>query len=162
MDSPGSSFILRHFDESDTLAVRAILADAAVAVPFFGRVLPGDQLERRIARHWGGGPGAPERRIVACVVADGRLVGAGLRRGAEIGWFVAPDWWRRGVATALVRRLCMDPETAFAQVHRDNLASIRLLEKLGFRFAGLRPPPRASFEARARLRYAVPAASRRT
>ena len=97
-----------------------------------------------------------QRRIVACSREDGQVVGAGLRRGAEIGWFVAPAWWRRGVATALVRRLCLDPEAAFARVHRDNLASIRLVEKLGFRFTDLMTPQRASFDGRARLRYKVP------
>lgn len=67
----------------------------------------------------------------------------GLRRpgpeGAELGYWIAPPVWRRGIAGEAVRAVVEDapfegPLTA--SVFRDNPASARVLERAGFRRTG--------------------------
>lgn len=61
-----------------------------------------------------------------------------LRCNVEIGYFLAPLLWGRGVGTAVVAALTelslARPETTrvFAPVHAGNAASMRVLEKNGF------------------------------
>lgn len=81
--------------------------------------------------------------------ADGRLVGGtGLHaidwadRRFELGYWVAPSEWGRGIATEAAHAVC---RTAFrtlrlhriqANVYAFNARSARVLKKLGFRFEG--------------------------
>jgi [ribosomal protein S5]-alanine N-acetyltransferase len=65
--------------------------------------------------------------------------------GVEVAYFFHPSYWRQGFATELVRVSLRQGftrhglETIGAFAHRDNVASIRVLEKCGFRFAGFEP-----------------------
>ncbi len=82
----------------------------------------------------------------AAISLDGVAVGgAGYQAGAgfmrcsvEMGYFLAPELWGRGVGTAvaaaLARLAFALPETTrvFAPVHAGNAASMRILQKNGF------------------------------
>ena len=92
------------------------------------------------------------RELHRAVVIEGRAVGAlslTKRRGAyngsaELGYWLAPDYWGFGIMTEAVRRLC---GTAFAEtdicriqaeVFAPNAASCRVLEKNGFAKEGIK------------------------
>lgn len=78
---------------------------------------------------------------------DGRLAGrAGIKRdGAdlELAYILLPEWWGRGLATAVVRCLLtmcaaseIDARRVVAYTRHDNLASRRVMEKVGLDYAG--------------------------
>src|SRR5512139_3359115 len=93
----------------------------------------------------------PRRKFQLAVVlqASGQLIGnCGIRQAsagaheADIGYELAPDHWGRGYATEAARAIV---QFGFAElkVHRiwawciaDNIASARVLEKLGFTLEG--------------------------
>lgn len=64
-------------------------------------------------------------------------------QSAEIGYWLGESYWRRGIATAAVRTLSryaliqLDLLCVFAGVFSNNLASMRVLEKAGFRREGV-------------------------
>ena len=77
------------------------------------------------------------------VEMDGRLIGkAGFWRLPEIGYILHPDVWGQGLATEALTAVidhvfvARQVETLTADVDPGNLASIRLLEKLGFEKTG--------------------------
>ncbi len=61
---------------------------------------------------------------------------------AELGYLIAPEYQKKGYATEVCREILMYAEGALglsgirAMVHRENAASVRLCEKLGFRCIG--------------------------
>jgi len=61
------------------------------------------------------------------------------RCSAEIGCWLAEDFWGRGIASrALEAFLTLVPDRPlYARVARDNLASVRVLEKCGFHNSGV-------------------------
>src|SRR5256885_11645105 len=80
---------------------------------------------------------------------SGRLIGsAGIgiwsreHGRAELGYVINRAYWSRGFATEVTRRLVrygfdeMDLHRIEATCHPDNRASVRVLEKAGFRFEG--------------------------
>lgn len=85
------------------------------------------------------------------ILVDGQLAG-GIgytlrtdveRIGAEVGYWVAVDFWGRGVATAAVRRITElaferhpDLRRLYALPYATNLASARVLEKAGYTLEG--------------------------
>ena len=87
------------------------------------------------------------------IVADGKAVGGiAVTRGAdvykksgELGYWLAPAVWGRGVMTRAVREICKEVfETTdivriFAEPFSVNAASCRVLEKCGFRMEGVLP-----------------------
>lgn len=60
--------------------------------------------------------------------------------GTEVAYFFHPDYWGLGFATELVQKALecgfvkLDLKEIHAYAHRDNLASIRVLDKCGFSF----------------------------
>ena len=77
------------------------------------------------------------------VERDGRLIGkAGFWRLPEIGYILHPDAWGQRLATEALTAVIdhvfatRDVETLTADVDPENVASIRLLEKLGFEKTG--------------------------
>lgn len=58
----------------------------------------------------------------------------------EIGWWLAPRWWRQGLATEAAREAMRDAltriglERIVAIAQPENRASIRIMEKLGMRY----------------------------
>jgi ribosomal-protein-alanine N-acetyltransferase len=65
--------------------------------------------------------------------------------GVEVAYFFHPSYWGRGFATELVQAALEQGftqhglETIGAFAHRENIGSIRVLEKCGFRFTGFEP-----------------------
>lgn len=62
---------------------------------------------------------------------------------AEIGYYVAEEFWGRGVATLAVKSVCeyvfahTDIIRIFAEPFADNAASCKVLEKVGFELEGI-------------------------
>jgi RimJ/RimL family protein N-acetyltransferase len=87
--------------------------------------------------HWTGIVGDPDV-LSRAVLADGQLAGNLLaftfegRR--ELGYWIGRQWWGRGVATAAVARFLTIETTRplYASVTEGNVASMRVLEKVGF------------------------------
>ena len=81
-------------------------------------------------------------------IAGGELIGGagivGISRGekAEIGYWLAEQYWGRGIMTEVVRRLCefafdqYDLHRIYARAYATNPASARVLEKAGFELEG--------------------------
>lgn len=84
------------------------------------------------------------------VVADGKLVGSiGIfrqenihRRTAELGYYIAEEYWGRGIMTQAVSQACAyvfessDMIRIYAEPFAHNAASCRVLEKTGFQYEG--------------------------
>ena len=81
---------------------------------------------------------------------SGEVVGAGgiqhlgktLSGPHEIGWRLRRDHWGRGLASEAARRMAdyafedLDAPRLCAIRHPDNLASLRVMERLGMRYVG--------------------------
>ena len=86
-------------------------------------------------------PGATELDFL--IEVDGQVIGkAGFWKAPEIGYILHPDWWGSGLAQEAVGATIdhlfqtTDHDEATADVDPSNSASIRLLERLGFRKTG--------------------------
>jgi ribosomal-protein-alanine N-acetyltransferase len=73
-----------------------------------------------------------------------RLHGDVERVGAEVGYWLGAEFWGRGVATAAVRAVTehafathAELERLYAVPYASNAASVRVLEKAGYRAEGL-------------------------
>lgn len=85
------------------------------------------------------------------IVYDGKCVGsigvfrqANIHfRTAELGYYVAEEYWGRGIATAAVKEICdyvfdnSDIIRIYAEPFSYNAASCRVLEKAGFKKEGV-------------------------
>ena len=126
-------------DEANDPAVARTLRD------YFPHPYSIDDALRFIERALEGGGGRPATQFV--IEADGELAGVMgvfvgedvLRRNAEIGYWLGRRWWGRGIATAAVRLVTeyafgeLAVERVYAEVFGNNAASVRVLEKAGFR-----------------------------
>jgi RimJ/RimL family protein N-acetyltransferase len=56
----------------------------------------------------------------------------------EIGYWLGREYWGKGIATSALSELLRDIPTRplYARVSKDNLASLRVLEKCGFTISG--------------------------
>ena len=95
--------------------------------------------------------GDEARQLCRAIVADGHAVGSiGLFRGsdvscrsAELGYWLAEEYWGRGIMTHAVEQLCREAFAAWdivrieAQPFAENRASRRVLEKAGFTLEGV-------------------------
>ncbi len=95
---------------------------------------------------------AADGNVALCraIEVNGRAAGSvGLFRGsdvyrkcAELGYWLAEEYWGRGVMTEAVRRICAecfarwDVERIYAEPFADNIGSRRVLEKNGFSLEG--------------------------
>jgi RimJ/RimL family protein N-acetyltransferase len=87
-----------------------------------------------------------------CIEADGEVTGSigfvlkedVYRKNIEIGYYVAEEYWGRGVATEAVKQALeyiaktFDPVRIYAEVFEHNKASMKVLEKNGFYLEGVR------------------------
>jgi RimJ/RimL family protein N-acetyltransferase len=87
---------------------------------------------------------------VACIEINGKVAGGiGLhlgqdvhRRTAEFGYWLAEPYWNRGIMTETARAFVghyfetMPLDRICAMPFANNLASVRVLEKIGFQFEG--------------------------
>lgn len=85
---------------------------------------------------------ADETVITRTVVVDGRVAGnvvsferSGVR---EVGYWIGRRYWGRGIATAALSAFVAQQTARPLHAHaaKDNLASLRVLEKCGFTSAG--------------------------
>jgi len=80
-----------------------------------------------------------ESGVVRAILCDGRLVGniVGFEQGGErqVGYWVGQRFWGRGIATRALQLFLelVKERPLYAYVARQNLGSIRVLEKCGFR-----------------------------
>ena len=64
------------------------------------------------------------------------------RRTAELGYYIAEEYWGRGIMTEAVRQICeyvfneSDIIRIYAAPYAHNIASCRVLEKAGFQYEG--------------------------
>lgn len=64
------------------------------------------------------------------------------RRTAELGYYIAEEYWGKGIMTEAVRQICeyvfskSDIIRIFAEPFAFNIASCRVLEKAGFQYEG--------------------------
>lgn len=84
------------------------------------------------------------------VTADNKVVGSiGVfrqgnihRQTAELGYYVAEEYWSRGIMTEAVKQICeyvfskSDILRIYAEPFAYNIASCRVLEKAGFQYEG--------------------------
>ncbi len=84
------------------------------------------------------------------ITADGKVIGSiGAfrqgnihRRTAELGYYIAEEYWGRGIMTEAVRQICRyifsksDVIRIYAEPFAHNIASCRVLEKAGFQYEG--------------------------
>lgn len=95
--------------------------------------------------------GDPGASLCRAIEVDGRAAGSiGLFRGsdvyqktAELGYWLAEDFWGRGIMTQAVRQLCRegfarwDIQRIYAEPFARNAGSRRVLEKAGFTLEGV-------------------------
>ncbi len=93
----------------------------------------------------------PNETFAFAIDVDGRAVGSigALRQGnihcrtAELGYYLAEEYWGKGIMTSAVRQLCeklfaeTDIIRIFAEPFDYNVGSRRVLEKAGFQLEGI-------------------------
>lgn len=158
---PGETFCLRELGEEDipswferaTDAESADLAgDPVPTSPELGvRWLQRhrEQFQRKVGLRWAIVP-AGARQSVGTV---GLAIGAGSEPFAVLGIVVARSWWGKGLGTAAARVVAhfalheIGLHELRAEVLQRNRASVRLLEKTGFRLVRELPPTHDEPEA---------------
>ena len=84
------------------------------------------------------------------ITAEGKVVGSIsasrqqniYRQTAELGYYIAEEYWGKGIATQAVGQICRyvfdksDIIRIYAQPFAHNAASCRVLEKAGFKYEG--------------------------
>ena len=146
--------LLREFVEDDWQAVLAYQAD-----PLYLRYYAWDVRTEQDARQFvrmfiGWQEELPRTRVqlAICLPGSGELIGnCGIRKPrpnanqAELGYELAPWHWGRGYATEAARAM-LAFAFSFPDIHRvtasclaENRASVRVLEKLGFKVEALQP-----------------------
>lgn len=84
------------------------------------------------------------------ITADGKVIGSigAFRQGnihrqtAELGYYIAEEYWGKGIMTEAVKQLCdyvffhTDIIRIYAEPFANNIGSCRVLEKAGFQYEG--------------------------
>ncbi|UWP60760.1 GNAT family N-acetyltransferase [Ruminococcus gauvreauii] len=92
-----------------------------------------------------------ERQLCRAIVAEGHTIGSiGIfcgsdvyEKSAELGYWLAEDFWGKGIMTEAVRRICREAFAAFdivriyAEPFAHNAGSRGVLEKAGFTLEGI-------------------------
>jgi RimJ/RimL family protein N-acetyltransferase len=136
----GPAVGLRDVADADLDVLFAQMQDpVAVRMAAFAPKDPADRVA--FDRHWRrlrGDPGV----VAKAVLCDGRVAGSVLKfvqdGRPEVTYWIGREFWGRGVATralaALLRQVAERP--VYARAAKDNLGSLRVLEKCGFRLQG--------------------------
>lgn len=156
--------ILRPFTMEDVDASYLMNLDADVSrYTMDGGVVSREEIARRIRDHVLGdyvkhGYG----RLAVIHKQDDRFIGfSGLKflddeQEVDLGYRLLPDYWGQGLATESCEPLIpwgfqqLGLTRIIAEAHRDNAASIRVMEKLGFRFES-----ESLLDGHAIVRYAI-------
>jgi len=92
-----------------------------------------------------------DSQYVFAITCDDKVIGSiGIHRKdnvhrftAELGYYIAEEYWGKGIMTEAVQQICdycfqnTDIVRIFAEPYAFNNASCRVLEKSGFQFEGL-------------------------
>lgn len=145
---PSPAIFLQPFHETDAAFFARLASDERVT-RFVGDGTPWDRqyTEGRInaaLKHEPPGIVGASRWLLAMESTEpvGIVVSMHREEGIEIGYWVSPDHWGRGVAGAMVdAALVVIPDLygtreLLARVHPDNAVSARLLTRRGFQFDG--------------------------
>ena len=133
---------LRNFIESDTKQLIAILNDKDVT-QYLSTKIPSPYTEEDAL--WWINEGS-QGELVKAIIFNNTLIGcvsvlAGefeFNRTGELGYWLAKEYWQQGITTKATSMLLDTVFTktnitrVFAYVCEDNLASMKLLQKLGF------------------------------
>ena len=142
------AFVQRPMARADFPALLAILAVPEISQHFLDVRLGPDEIQDLMGDHLTSSlDEAASQRGECWIAAPAGHAGEAVAYAELIdGWlsfFVHPSYRRRHLACALIATLCrragqVRPQDAVgACVIRENIASVRLLEKAGFRFTGL-------------------------
>ncbi|MCJ8294637.1 MAG: GNAT family N-acetyltransferase [Colwellia sp.] len=132
----------RDFDEGDTAQLLCILNDPEVVKYLSSKIPTPYTLENA---QWWISTGS-KIGIVKAIDFNGSLVGCigaeqgefEYQRSAEIGYWIAKDYWRQGIATQAINDIISlvfkttDIVRLFASVFSKNTASMHVLGKCGF------------------------------
>lgn len=147
--------IPRRACEADRAALERLLADADIGHAIFDGACTATELRRFVDDVLAAA--AKGQAVVAARPDAHELVGYAAVVEGWLSYGVRPGERRLGHATRLVRSCCAACDDPVATtVRRDNAASARLLERLGFHFAG---SARERMGASSILRYVLPLAS---
>lgn len=140
--APAAPFVIRRWLGDNLDAIGQLLSLPEVAVPYFGCVLREAELVAHLSEAWHGVAREPVLLNVAMDEVSGQVVGGARIHAQRISYFVHPAFWRRGIASALIRGACMQAATEgmamiSALIDRSNHPSIAAVERAGFRFSGL-------------------------
>ncbi len=138
---------LREFKEEDTAQLTHILNEPEV-VKYLSSKIPKPYTLQDA--QWWISTGS-KFGIVKAIECNGTLIGCiGADRGefeyqrsAEIGYWIAKDYWRQGVATQAISELIplifttTDIVRLFASVFSENTASMRVLDKCGLKLEAI-------------------------
>ena len=133
---------LRNFNEGDTSLLLSILNDQEV-VKYLSSKIPAPYAPEDAL--WWISTGS-KIGIIKAIEFNGSLVGCigaekgefEYQRSAEIGYWLAKDSWRQGIATQAINELIQfvfettDIVRLFASVFSQNTGSMRVLSKCGF------------------------------
>jgi RimJ/RimL family protein N-acetyltransferase len=133
---------LRDFNEGDTAQLLSILNDPQVVKYLSSRIPSPYTLEDA---QWWISTGS-KVGIIKAIELNGYLVGCigaeigefEYRRSAEVGYWVARDYWRQGITTQALNSIISlvftttDIVRLFASVFSQNTASMQVLAKCGF------------------------------
>ena len=133
---------IRDFNEGDTVQLLSILNDPEVVKYLSSKIPSPYALEDA---QWWISTGS-KVGIVKAIEFNGSLVGCiGAERGefeyirsAEIGYWIAKDYWRQGIASQAIDEIILlvfkttNIIRLFASVFSQNTASMYVLEKCGF------------------------------
>lgn len=146
-----TNFTLRPWNPGDAAPVARFADNPRIAEnlrdAFPNPYGPGDAREFIASCLANGGKGQLTRAIEidgAAAGSVGVFVGADVyRRSAELGYWLAEEYWGRGIMTRAVRQICreaferFDILRIFAEPFERNAGSRRVLEKAGFTLEGV-------------------------
>jgi RimJ/RimL family protein N-acetyltransferase len=89
------------------------------------------------------------QHFVAKSDIDGRIIGGACVEKKEFSYFVDPNYWRLGWGGAIAKAVLQsirkyNSDTIFLYIDRNNFGSIKIAEKLGFKFSGFYPRSNAN------------------
>ncbi|MGI9516651.1 MAG: GNAT family N-acetyltransferase [Pirellulaceae bacterium] len=140
--------ILRPFTMDDVEASYQMNLEADVSrYTMDGGVVSREEIARRIRDHvladyakHGYGRLAVIHKHSSCFIGFSGLKYLEDEKEVDLGYRLLPDYWGKGLATESCQPLIpwgfqqLGLSRIIAEAHRDNVASIRVMEKLGFRF----------------------------
>lgn len=141
-------YVIRSFEDQDAAAMAEHVSNPNVTRMLAAR-FPSPYTERH-AKAWIDLCHLEAEPVNFAIVYKNQLVGGiGLtvqrgarRRAAEVGFWVAEDYWGKGIATEALRAFTgyafsrFDLIRLFAYVFEGNFGSTRVLEKVGFTYEG--------------------------